>query len=102
VRDGGDWVIDGEKTFISNGTIADFVTTAVRTGAPGHRGISLIVVPSDAPGFSRGRRLKKLGAHAADTAEISFSGCRVPVRHLVGAENGGFPLILDGFTGERL
>ncbi|MCC6211062.1 MAG: acyl-CoA dehydrogenase family protein [Burkholderiales bacterium] len=102
VRDGGDWVINGAKTFISNGSIADFVTTAVRTGGPGNAGLSLIVVPADAPGFARGRRLKKLGTHASDTAELSFQDCRVPARNLVGAEGGGFKLIMQGFEGERL
>jgi citronellyl-CoA dehydrogenase len=102
VRDGGDWVINGAKTFISNGSIADFVTTAVRTGGPGSAGLSLIVVPADAPGFARGRRLKKLGTHASDTAELSLQDCRVPARNLVGAEGGGFKLIMQGFEGERL
>lgn len=102
VRDGDDYVINGAKTFITNGTIADFVTTAVRTGGPGHRGISLIVVPTDAKGFSRGRRLKKIGAHASDTAELTFEDCRVPTRYLLGPENGGFRLIMQGFEGERL
>ena len=102
VRDGADWVIDGAKTFISNGTIADFVTTAVRTGGSGPSGLSLIVVPADTRGFVRGRRLKKLGTHASDTGEIAFQGCRVPARNLVGAENAGFSLIMQGFEGERL
>lgn len=102
VRDGGDWVINGAKTYISNGTIADFVTTAVRTGPPGNAGISLVVVPSDAPGFVRPRRLKKLGTHASDTAELAFQDCRVPLRNVVGHENGGFRLIMQGFEGERL
>jgi citronellyl-CoA dehydrogenase len=102
VRDGADFVIDGAKTFITNGTIADFVTTAVRTGEPGHRGISLIVVPTDARGFHRGRRLRKVGCHASDTAELTFTDCRVPARYLVGPENGGFKLIMQGFEGERL
>ena len=102
VRDGGDWVIDGAKTFISNGTIADYVTAAVRTGGPGRSGLSLIVVPTDTPGFVRGRRLKKLGTHASDTGEIAFQGCRVPARYLVGQEGGGFRLIMQGFEGERL
>lgn len=102
VREGGDWVINGAKTYISNGSIADFVTTAVRTGGPGSGGLSLIVVPTDTPGFERGRRLKKLGTHASDTAEIAFRDCRVPARNLVGAEGGGFTLIMQGFEGERL
>jgi len=102
VRSGGDWVVNGAKTFITNGTIADFVTVAARTGGPGHQGLSLIVVPADAPGFVRGRRLKKLGTHASDTAELAFQDCRVPVSNLVGEEGGGFRLIMQGFEGERL
>lgn len=102
VRSGGDWVINGAKTFISNGTIADFVTLAARTGGAGATGLSLIVVPTDAPGFIRGRRLKKLGTHASDTGEIAFQDCRVPARYLVGPEHGGFKLIMQGFEGERL
>ncbi|MDI7269327.1 MAG: acyl-CoA dehydrogenase family protein, partial [Myxococcota bacterium] len=101
-RDGGDYVVNGAKTFITNGSIADFVTAAVRTGGPGHRGISLIVIPTDAPGFHRSRRLRKIGCHASDTVELAFEDCRVPVRYLVGPENGGFKLIMQGFEGERL
>ena len=102
VRDGDDYVINGAKTFITNGNIADFVTTAVRTGEPGHRGISVILVPTDTKGFSHGKALKKLGAHASDTAEISFEDCRVPARNLLGTENRGFKLVMSGFEGERL
>lgn len=102
VRDGGDWVINGSKTFISNGTIADFVTLAVRTGGLGRTGLSLIVIPADAKGFIRSRRLKKLGTHACDTGELAFEDCRVPARHLVGQENNGFAAIMQGFEGERL
>lgn len=102
VRQGDEYVVNGSKTFITNGTIADFVTTAVRTGGPGPRGISLLVIPTDTPGFTKGRRLKKLGAHVSDTAEIAFDDCRVPARNLVGTENDGFRLIMQGFEGERL
>jgi citronellyl-CoA dehydrogenase len=102
VRDGDDYVINGEKVFITNGNIADYVTTAVRTGGPGHGGISLIIVPTDTPGFSRGRRLKKLGVHASDTAEIAFEDCRLPASYLLGPENSGFKLIMQGFEAERL
>ncbi|MCB1683301.1 MAG: acyl-CoA dehydrogenase family protein [Pseudomonadales bacterium] len=101
VRDGEDYVINGSKLYISNGTIADYITTAVRTGGPGHRGISLIVVPADSPGLTR-RRLQKIGTHASDTAELFFDDVRVPAENLVGEENGGFPLIMAGFEGERL
>lgn len=102
VRDGDEYVIDGRKTFITNGGIADFVTTAVRTGGPGRGGISLLVVPTDVPGFVRGRPLRKLGTHASNTSELTFEGCRVPASHLVGPEGGGFELIVQGFVGERL
>jgi len=102
VRDGDDYVVNGSKTFITNGGIADYVTTAVRTGGPGPRGISLLIIPTDTPGFSRGRRLKKIGTHASDTAELAFEDCRVPARNLLGEENSGFKLIMQGFAGERL
>ncbi|MFN8173655.1 MAG: acyl-CoA dehydrogenase family protein [Solirubrobacteraceae bacterium] len=101
-RDGGDYVIDGAKTFITNAPTCDFVTLAVRTGEQGRRGISLIVVPGDAPGLVRGPRLRKLGTHSSDTGELSFERCRVPVRYLVGEEGAGFGLIMEGFRGERL
>jgi len=102
VREGGDYVIDGAKTFITNAPTCDFVTTAVRTGGPGARGISLIVVPGDSRGLVRGRRLRKLGTHASDTGELSFDGCRVPARYLLGEEGSGFRRIMEGFRGERL
>lgn len=101
-RAGDHYIINGSKLFITNGTIADFVTTAVRTGGDGYGGISLIVVPTDTPGFIRGRRLKKIGAHASDTAEIFFEDCRVSAANIVGEENAGFRLIMEGFVGERL
>ncbi|MFQ5525247.1 MAG: acyl-CoA dehydrogenase family protein [Thermoanaerobaculia bacterium] len=101
-RDGDDYVLNGSKTFITNGTAADFVTTAVRTGGDGHGGISLIIVPADATGFSRGRKLEKIGIHSSDTSELAFDDCRVPARYLLGEENSGFKLIMQGFEGERL
>lgn len=102
VRDGDDYVVNGSKIFITNGGIADFVTTAVRTGGPGHSGISLLVIPTGTPGFSVASRLKKIGTHASDTAELVFEDCRVPVANLLGEENGGFSLIMMGFETERL
>ncbi len=102
VRDGDHYVVNGAKTFITNGTIADFVTMAVRTGGPGARGVSLLVVPTDAPGFLRASRLRKVGTHASDTAEIVLEDCRVPVENRIGPEGGGFPLIMQGFEAERL
>ncbi len=101
VREGDEYVINGSKLYISNGTIADFITTAVRTGGEGHRGISLIVVPGNSEGLTR-RRLQKIGTHASDTAELFFDHVRVPASNLVGEENRGFPLIMAGFEGERL
>ena len=102
VRDGGDYVISGAKTFITNASICDFVTLAARTGGKGARGISLIVVPGDTPGLVRAGRLHKLGTHASDTGELVLEDCRVPVRNLIGEEGAGFRLILEGFLGERL
>ena len=101
VRDGDDYIINGAKTFITNGTISDFIATAVRTGGPGHGGISLIVVPADTPGLTR-KRLKKIGTHSSDTAELFFDDCRVPAQNLLGDENAGFKSIMQGFEGERL
>ncbi len=100
-RDGDEYVINGSKLYISNGTIADYITTAVRTSDAGHKGISLIVVPADSKGLTRSR-LKKIGTHASDTAELFFEDCRVPAENLVGKENEGFRQIMEGFEGERL
>lgn len=101
---GDDYVIDGEKTFITSGLRADWITVAVRTGEAGSKGsagISMIVVPGDAPGLSR-TRLDKMGWHASDTAQLRFDGVRVPARYLVGEEGGGFRMIMGNFNGERL
>jgi acyl-CoA dehydrogenase len=103
-RDGGDYVIDGEKTFITSGLRADWITVAVRTGEPGAKGsggLSLIVVPGDAPGLTR-TRLDKMGWHASDTAQLRFDGVRVPAYQLVGEEGAGFRMIMGNFNGERL
>ncbi|QDH10593.1 acyl-CoA dehydrogenase [Nocardioides dongxiaopingii] len=102
VRDGDHYVVNGAKTFITSGTRADFVTTAVRTGGPGAGGVSLLVVPTDLPGFTVSRRLDKMGWLCSDTAELSFTDCRVPVANLVGQENGGFALIANAFAAERI
>ena len=101
-RDGDHYVVDGAKTFITSGTRADFVTTAVRTGGPGHGGISLLVVEAGTPGFTVSRRLDKMGWLCSDTAELSFDGVRVPAGNLVGEENGGFVLLMQQFVTERL
>jgi acyl-CoA dehydrogenase len=102
VRDGDHFVVNGTKTFITSGVRADFVTTAVRTGGPGHAGISLLVVDKGTPGFTVDRSLSKMGWHCSDTAELGFSDARVPVANLVGAENTGFAQIAQAFVVERL
>jgi len=101
-RDGDFYVVNGAKTFITCGAEADYVTTAVRTGPDGHRGISLLVIPTDTPGFSVVRRLDKMGWRCSDTAELAFVDCRVPVANLLGRENEGFKAIMANFQTERL
>lgn len=101
-RAGDSFIINGSKTFITNGTIADYVLLAVRTGGQGTAGISLIVVPTDTPGFSVGRRLKKMGVHSSATAELAFDDCVVPAANMVGEENKGFKYIMHHFQGERI
>jgi acyl-CoA dehydrogenase len=101
-RDGDHYVVNGAKTFITSGWRADFVTTAVRTGGPGHGGISLLVVERDSPGFAKGRKLAKMGWHCSDTAELSFVDARVPARNLVGDQDGGFALLMRQFQVERV
>src|SRR5262245_22376139 len=100
--DGDHYVVTGAKTFITSGARADFVTCAVRTGGAGHGGISLLVVERGTPGFSVGRKLKKTGWWASDTAELRFDGCRVPIANRIGPEHGAFPMIMVNFAGERL
>jgi acyl-CoA dehydrogenase len=102
VRDGDHYVVNGAKTFITSGVRADFVTTAVRTGGPGHAGLSLLVVEKGTPGFTVGRSLGKMGWHCSDTAELAYADVRVPVANLVGAENSGFYLIAEQFVIERI
>jgi acyl-CoA dehydrogenase len=102
VRDGDVYVVDGAKTFITSGCRADWVLTAVRTGGPGHGGISLLVIETSTPGFIVSKKLKKTGWWASDTAELTFEGCRVPVANLVGEENAGFVPIMTNFARERL
>jgi acyl-CoA dehydrogenase len=101
-RDGDHYVVTGAKTFITSGARADLVTCAVRTGGPGHGGISLLVVERGTPGFTVGRKLRKTGWWASDTAELHFDGCRVPVGNRIGPEHGAFPMIMMNFASERL
>ena len=102
VRDGDSYVVNGAKTFITSGVRADFVTTAVRTGGPGHTGVSLLVVERGTPGFAVDRSLAKMGWHCSDTAELSYVDVRVPAGNLVGEENSGFYLIAEQFVVERI
>lgn len=102
VRDGEHYVVNGAKTFITSGVRADFVTTAVRTGGPGHSGVSLLVVERGTPGFTVDRSLRKMGWHCSDTAELSYVDVRVPAANLVGEENTGFYQIAEQFVVERI
>ncbi|MBK8697194.1 MAG: acyl-CoA dehydrogenase family protein [Deltaproteobacteria bacterium] len=102
VRDGDELVINGSKTFITSGTRADLVTVAVRTGGPGHGGVSLVVVEKGTPGFTVGRKLKKMGWWASDTAELHFEDCRVPVGNVLGEVDQGFVTIMQNFATERV
>ena len=104
-RDGDHYIIDGAKTFISNGLLADLVVVACRTDPDAdkpHKGISLIVVETGMEGFTRGRKLDKIGQKAADTAELFFDSVRVPVENLLGEENRGFYHLMRNLPAERL
>jgi acyl-CoA dehydrogenase len=100
--EGDEYVVDGAKTWITNGTRADFLTLVVRTGDPGYGGLSLLTFPTDVAGFSVSKKLEKVGNHASDTALLFFDGCRVPRRFLLGEENQGFAHVMQNFQGERL
>ncbi len=102
VREGDHYRVNGSKTFITSGYRADQITCAMRTGESGARGISLLVIESDIPGYSVSDKLKKTGWWASDTAQIFFDDCVVPVENLIGAENQGFYGIMENFQGERL
>ena len=101
-RVGDEYVINGAKMWITNGTRADFITLAVRTGEPGYGGISLLTFPTDVKGYSVSKKLQKVGNLASDTALLFFEDCRVPVRYLLGEENHGFYHVMTNFQGERL
>jgi citronellyl-CoA dehydrogenase len=100
--DGDDLVISGQKLWITNGSRADFIVLAVRTGEPGRRGISLVLFPTRTPGFSVGKKLKKVGNLCSDTSELFFDDCRIPARYILGEKNRGFYYIMHNFQGERL
>jgi acyl-CoA dehydrogenase len=102
-RDGDHYLLNGSKTFISNGQLCDLVIVAARTDpAGGHQGISLLVVERGMPGFERGRNLDKIGMHAQDTSELSFTDVAVPAANLLGEEGGGFVALMQNLPRERI
>jgi long-chain-acyl-CoA dehydrogenase len=103
LREGDHYVLNGQKTFITNGYMADFVIVVARTDPEkGHKGISLLVVEGGMEGFERGRKLEKMGLHAQDTAELFFQNVRVPVNNLLGEEGRGFVYLMQQLPQERL
>ena len=103
VRDGDHYVLNGQKTFISNGLLSDLVIVVARTDPEvGHQGISLLVVERGMAGFERGRNLEKVGMHAQDTLELYFSDVRVPAANLLGDEGGGFVALMQNLPRERV
>jgi citronellyl-CoA dehydrogenase len=100
--EGDQMVISGQKLWITNGTRADFIVLAVRTGGEGYKGVSLVLFPTKTKGFSVGKKLKKIGNLASDTAELFFDECRVPTRYILGQRDRGFYYIMENFQGERL
>ena len=105
IRQGDEYVLDGSKTFISNGQNADLVIVVAKTepaADPPHRGISLILVEAGTPGFERGRNLEKIGLKGQDTSELFFRDCRVPARNLLGQEGQGFKMLMEKLQQERL
>jgi alkylation response protein AidB-like acyl-CoA dehydrogenase len=100
--DGDCYVVNGAKTYISNGQNADLLVMAVRTGGEGARGISMLLVDAALPGVERGRNLDKIGQHSSDTSELFFSDVRVPATRLLGGENVGFGVMMDLLPQERL
>ncbi|MEO8702222.1 MAG: acyl-CoA dehydrogenase family protein, partial [Kofleriaceae bacterium] len=105
VKSGDDYVINGAKTFISNGQLCDLIIVAAKTDpdpANAHRGISLFVVEANRKGFGRGKRLHKMGMASQDTSEMFFEDCRIPAANLLGAEGGGFMMLMQKLQQERL
>ena len=102
-RDGDDYVINGSKTYITNGCRADFITLLAKTNPEaGAHGCSFFLVPTKTKGFSVSKKLKKIGNHASDTAELAFEDMRIPKRYLLGEENQGFMYLMQNFQTERL
>ncbi|MEA2002093.1 MAG: acyl-CoA dehydrogenase family protein [Actinomycetota bacterium] len=102
IRDGDDYVLNGTKTFISNGQLADLVIVVARTDSDPHRGLSLLAIERDMEGFERGRNLDKMGMKAQDTSELFFNDVRVPIANRIGEEGAGFFCLMSGLERERL
>lgn len=102
VRDGDHYLVNGSKTFISNGRNGDLFVVAARTSPEKHKGLTLLVVEADTPGFARGRNLDKIGLHAQDTSELAFTDMRVPVANRLGDEGQGFYQLVGNLPQERL
>ena len=102
-RDGSDYIVNGSKTYITNGQNADIVIVVAKTSEEGGaKGTSLILVEADRPGFARGRNLDKIGQHAADTSELFFEDVRVPAANILGEEHSGFRYLMERLPQERL
>lgn len=101
-EDGADLVITGQKLWITNGTRADFIILAVRTGEERYKGVSMVIFPTDTKGFAVGKKLRKVGNLSSDTAELFFDGCRIPKRYVLGEMGKGFYYTMTNFQGERL
>jgi len=105
IRDGDHYVLNGQKTFITNGINGNLFLVVVKTNPkaePKHQGISLVVVEEGSPGFSKGRKLDKVGLHAQDTSELYFEDCRIPISNLIGEEGKGFGYLMEKLQQERL
>jgi acyl-CoA dehydrogenase len=105
VRDGDHWVINGAKTFISNGILCDLCIVVAKTDPDpknAHRGISLFVVEAGTPGFIKGKKLEKMGMSSQDTSELAFEDCRVPDKNRLGEEGAGFMMLMQKLQQERL
>ncbi|WP_409288561.1 acyl-CoA dehydrogenase family protein [Peribacillus sp. SCS-37] len=104
-KEGGRYILNGQKTFITNGIQADLIIVACRTHkdeSKRHKGISLLAVEKDFPGFRRGRKLEKMGLHSQDTAELFFEECEIPAENVIGSEGEGFACMMDKLQQERL
>ncbi|PYZ97693.1 acyl-CoA dehydrogenase [Alteribacter lacisalsi] len=105
IKNGDHYILNGQKTFITNGIHADLVVVACKTdpkAEPKHKGVSLLIVERGAEGFSRGRKLDKIGLHCQDTAELIFEDCKIPAQNLLGEEGKGFLYMMDKLQQERL